>query len=266
MTIKIREVAGMSGSEGSDEADATLVFDVRKDPTDTMAAVRAAVVSSPVIPVTFDGLERTKYSWREEEENLRLQVTVNYSARLPESTLRRGFDTTGGTVRIFHSLQTAKFSRSGRTAADFHGLIGVRDGDPEGVDITVPALKLNYSYKWPPNVINNAYIKAMAGLAGTTNDAAYDTYAAGELLFLGCSGEIVPNIPTEINYGFAASADVTGLTLGDISGITKGGHDYLWIAYEEIADDTAKKKSKQALGAYVERVYRRSAFSSFGII
>lgn len=264
MTITIREIAGMSGSEGADEADAQLVFDVKKAPADTMADVRAAIITDT--PTTFDGLERTKFSWREEEENLRLQVTVSYSARLPESTLRRGFDATGGTVRIFHSYNTARFNKTGRTAPDFKGLIGVRDGDPEGVDVTVPALKLNYSYKWPQNVINNAYVKAAAALVGSTNTASFDTYAAGELLFLGCSGEIIPNVPTEISYQFAASADVTGLTLGDIASITKGGHDYLWVAYEESTDATAKKKTKFALGAYVERVYRRVDFSGFGII
>lgn len=264
MAIRIREMAGMSGDEGADEASATLVFDVWKAESDTMAAVRAAIITET--PTTFDGLERTKFSWREEEENRRLIVTVAYSAKLPESTLRRAFDSTGGTVRVFNSLATASYPRSGRTAPDFHGLIGIRDGDPEGVDKAVPALKLNYSYKWPANTITNAYIKALAGMVGLTNSATYDTYAAGELLFLGASGEVLPDVPTTIAYSFAASADVTGLTIADLASITKGGHDYLWIAYEEEADSSAKKKIRRPLSAYVERIYDRTAFSAFGII
>jgi hypothetical protein len=254
----------MSGDEGSDEASATLVFEVKKAPADTMAAVRAAIVTDT--PSTFDGLDRTKFSWREEEENLRLLVSVAYSAKLPESTLRRAFDTTGGTVRVFNSLATATFARTGRTAPDFHGLIGIRDGDPEGVDKVVPALKLNYSYKWPANTITNSYIKALAGMVGLTNSATYDTYGAGELLFLGGSGEVIPDVPTTVAYNFAASADVTGLTIADLASITKGGHDYLWIAYEEEADASAKKKIRRPLSAYVERIYDRTAFSAFGII
>lgn len=264
MTISIREVSGMSGDEGSDSSSSTLVFDVKKAPSDTMAAVRAKILSDT--PVTFDGLERNKFTWREEEENLRLLVSVGYSGKTPESTLRRAFDATGGNVRIFNSLATGTFQRPGRTAPNFRGLIGIRDGDPEGVDVVVPALKLNYTYKWPAGVITNAYIKSLAGMVGRTNSATWDTYAPGELLFLGGSGEIVDNLPTTISYSYAASADATGITIADITSIVKGGHDYLWIAYEEEADASAKKKVKRPLACYVERVYQRVAFSAFGII
>lgn len=262
MTVRIRETGGMNGSEGT-EAEATLLFEVRRAPSDTMADVRAAIIAET--PSTFDGLTREKYSWQEEEDTLRLKVSVNYSSKLPESTLRRGFDGTGGTIRVYNSQNTVKFAPSGRTAPDFAGLIGIRDGDPEGVDITIPALKLNYRYKWPANVINNAYVKSMAGLIGTTNTATWDTYGAGELLFLGLQGEIVDNLPCEVSYAFAASADVSGLTIGAIASVAKGGHDYLWVAYEEDTDATAKKKIKKPLGAYVERVYRRAAFSALGL-
>jgi hypothetical protein len=145
-------------------------------------------------------------------------------------------------------------------------MIGIRDGDPEGVDKTIPALKLNYSYRWPKNVITNAYAKSLAAMVGTTNTATFDTYGPGELLFLGASGEIVPDVTTTIRYMFAASADVSGLTIADITGIAKAGHDYLWIAYEEEADTSAKKKIRRPLAAYVERVYDRSNFGTFGII
>lgn len=262
MAIKIREVAGQSGSEG-ESAEAQLVYDVKKSAGDSIAAVRAAIIA--FAPSVYEGLAREKWAWQEEEENLRLRVTVTYNSRLPESTLRRGFDASGGTIRVFASSNTATFPRSGRTAPNFRGLIGIKDGDPEGVDITVPALKLNYRYKWPANVINNGYIKAMAGLVGTCNSASYDTYGAGELLFVGLSGEVVDDLPTEVTYAFAASADVTGLTLGDITGVNKGGHDYLWVAYEEDSDAAAKKKVKVPLAAYVERVYRRSSWSALGL-
>jgi hypothetical protein len=262
MAIKIREVAGLSGSEGQ-SAEASLVYDIKKAPGDSLTDVRTALLA--FCPVTFEGLARDKWAWQEEEENLRLRATVTYASRLPESLLRRGFDASGGTIRVFASGATARFARSGRTAPDFHGLIGIKDGDPEGVDITVPALKLSYRYKWPANVINNAYVKLMAGLVGTCNVSSYDTYGAGELLFIGLSGEIVEDLPTEITYGFAASADITGLTLGDITGVNKGGHDYLWVAYEEDADAAAKKKIKIPLAAYVERVYRRANWSALGL-
>lgn len=262
MAIKIREVAGMSGSEG-EEGAARILLDVKRAPSDSMSAVRSAVLAfaSP----TLDGLALNNYEWQEEEETRRLRFTLHYSSKLPESSLRRGFDATGGTIRLYASQNTATFPRAGRTAPNFRGLIGVKDGDPEGVDVTIPALRLNYRYKWPANVINNAYVKACAGLVGSCCSGSFDSYGPGELLFLGLQGEIVDNLPTEITYAFAASADVSGLTIGDITGIAKGGHDYLWIAYEEVADSAAKKSVKRPLAAYVERVYRRLSWSGLGL-
>lgn len=265
MAIKIREVAGMSGSEDNEQGEATLVYDIKKAPADSMAAVRAALIA--FCPTTFDGLARTKFSWAEEEENLRLRASVVYTAKLPESTLRRSFDGTGGTVRIFMGHTTTnKINPTGLTAPDFKGLINVKDGTPEGVDVTVPALKLVHSYKWPANVVTHAYCKALAGLVGTTNLATFDTYAPGELLFLGFSCELIDNRPTDIQYHYAASADVTGITLAGFPGINKPGHDYLWIAYREAEDTGAQRRATQPIGAYLERVYRRVSFSAFGYI
>jgi hypothetical protein len=271
MAIKIREVAGMSGSEDGDQAEATLVYDIKKGASDTMAAVRAALVA--LSPTTFDGLGRTKFTWSEEEENLRLRASVLYTAKAPESTLRRSFDGTGGTIRIFmgHTATTrinptAPPSGPAPVAPNYRGLINVKDGTPEGVDVTVPALKLVHSYKWPANVVTHAYCKALAGLVGTTNLAAYDTYAAGELLFLGFNCELVDGRPTDIQYHYAASADVTGITLAGFPSINKPGHDYLWIAYREAEDTAAERRATQPIGAYIERVYRRVSFSSFGYL
>ncbi len=263
MAIKVREVAGMSGGETSDEGNATILLDVKRAESDSMAAVRAAVLA--YAPATFDGKSFSTYEWQEEEETRRLRFTLKYSNKLPESVLRRGFDATGGTIRLFASQNTQRYPRPGRTAPDFRGLIGVKDGDPEGVDVTIPALRLNYRYRWPANTITNAYVKAAAGLVGSTCTSSFDTYNAGELLLLGVSGEIVDDTPTEITYAFAASADVSGLSIGDISGIVKGGHDYLWIAYEEEADGAAKKAVKRPLAVYVERVYRRLSWGGLGL-
>lgn len=264
MTIKIREVQGMSGSEDNDQAEAQLVYDIKKAPSDTMAAVRAALIA--FCPTTFDGLTRAKYTWNEEEENRRIRAVVTYNAKAAESSLRRSFDATGGTVRIFQSFNTSRVNATGYTAPDFKGLIAIRDGDPEGVDVTIPTMKIVHNYKWPANVITQAYCKSLAGVVGTTNTSSFDSYAAGELLFLGFNCELVPDRPTEVQYHYAASADVTGITLAGFPPIAKGGHDYLWIAYMEAEDATAQRRVKQPIGAYIERVYRRSAFSAFGYI
>lgn len=258
--VTVREIAGSSGDEGNDSFSAHLVFDVRKSSAESMAAVRAAIVADT--PATFDGLARNKYSWQEfDDVEGRFTVKVDYSARLPESTLRLSFDSTGGTVRIYQALAQTKYNPTyagALPAPDF------RKNIPGGVDITVGALKLNYRYKWPANVITSAYVRSVAALAGVTNNGVVDGYAAGSLLFLGCSGEIVPDVPTEIDYSFAAALEFTE-SFGDFTGVVVGPHDHLWVDFEEDYDDTAEKHVKRAAGAYVARVYRRIAFSTFGI-
>ena len=57
----------------------------------------------------------------------------------------------------------------------------------------------------------------------------------------------------EVMCSVAASANVTGLTIGDIGSIAKNGHQVLWIAYKD-ADDSGKP-AVQPQSVYVERVY-----------
>jgi len=57
----------------------------------------------------------------------------------------------------------------------------------------------------------------------------------------------------EVIHSVAASANVTGLTIGDIGSIAKNGHQVLWIAYKD-ADDSGKP-AVQPQSVYVERVY-----------
>ncbi len=100
------------------------------------------------------------------------------------------------TVRMYTSKNTQRFPAAGRTAPDFKGAIGIKqsgnDTEPEGVDIVTPVLKLTATYRHPKNTIDLAYVNAVAGLSGRTNNAPFYGYAAGELLFLGCVGELIP--------------------------------------------------------------------------
>ena len=69
----------------------------------------------------------------------------------------------------------------------------------------------------------------------------------------------------EITFRFAASPNVTHLTIGDITGVDKKGWEYLWVRYADSVDDTAKALVKKPIAAYVERVYEYGDFSLLGI-
>jgi hypothetical protein len=56
---------------------------------------------------------------------------------------------------------------------------------------------------------------------------------------------------------------VTEQTIGDITGIVKNGHEYLWVRYEDaVSTNELVKKPKFV---YVNKVYRDGNFSGLGI-
>ena len=282
MTVKTKFLCGSNGSAETKAGEAVLTFEAWDDNLTTgrpttvanfaslIASLKAAVKAA--CPSTFDGLYYDSMSWREEDGEHRYLFDVKYSWKNPEATIRWSFDTTGGTIKITTLKDTTKFAIADRTAPDFENAIGVKSGgEPEGVDITIPALKLTATYRHAETSIHvnaitiDTYIKTLASMVGTTNDATVLTYEAGELLFLGATGEFVPGQANEFQYHFAASANATGLTIGAITDIEKKGHDYLWILFEGDDDEDAQKTVQRPLAAYVERVYSESDFGDLHI-
>ncbi len=262
--IKIKMIQGQSGGLSTSDESHTLKYDVwDKNRVATPLDLRAAFLS--YIPSVYSSCGLDSLDMQEEEGTTHWFFTAKYASKAVESLLRIGWDSTGGTVKLTASRGTTKYAPSGRTAPDFKNAIGVKGGEPEGVDVTVPVLKLTFSYKWPKSVIDLAYVKALAGLVGTVNNGTFYTFSAGELLFLGTSGELDPTTATDIRYHFAASKNATGLSIGDIAGIAKQGHQYLWVGFEASEDTTAKKLVQRPLGAYVETVYGVSDFADFNI-
>jgi hypothetical protein len=177
----------------------------------------------------------------------------------------RSFDTTGGTQ---HKTQAEAESRFGSNAPDQQKAIGVDSNGVNGVDIVVPQLSWQESYDVPNSYVTSAWIRGVAGVTGTTNNAAFRGFEAGEVLFLGCSGsqewdDQKGSGPWSLSFRFAASKNVTGETIGDITGIAKKGHEYLWVRYEDAVSSGSLLKKPKAV--YVNKVYKDSNFSALGI-
>lgn len=215
------------------------------------------------------------------------QVTVSYEKTGADDDnqtdpLRRSrsFDTSGGTQHITQAdggkitSTGTTTTRSGTerrfpsTAPSMDSAIGVDGDSVSGVDIVVPALSWTESYDVPSSYVTAAYIRRVAALTGTTNDATFRGFAAGEVLFLGCSGNQDWDAdkgdgPWSLSYKFVASPNVTGQTIGSITGVEKKGHDYLWVRYEDsVSGSDLIKKPKYV---YVNTVYKEGAFSGLGI-
>jgi hypothetical protein len=199
------------------------------------------------------------------------QLTINYekTGADDEATAplkrARSFDTTGGTQ---HKTQAEAESRFGSNAPDQQKAIGVDSNGVNGVDIVVPQLSWQESYDVPNSYVTSAWIRGVAGVTGTTNNAAFRGFEAGEVLFLGCSGsqewdDQKGSGPWSLSFRFAASKNVTGETIGDITGIAKKGHEYLWVRYEDAGSSGSLLKKPRAV--YVNKVYKDSNFSALGI-
>src|SRR5262252_4345036 len=166
------------------------------------------------------------------------------------------FDTTGATIKLKcgkQHIQTVWASGSG--PADPHaGAIGVKpDGDCDGADITIPCLKINVQFRHPIGVITMAQAKALAAATGHTNLNPYLSHNAGELLFLGATGQDGTNTETEVAYQFASSSNVTGLSFGSIAGVNKKGWEFAWVEFKP-GIDTGHPATKP-IAVHIERVY-----------
>jgi len=221
------------------------------------------------------------------------QVVVNYARDGADDDTQtdplkrsRSFDTTGGTQHITQAVG-ASYTLTSRygattvtestetkyppgTAPSMDSAINVDGSTVHGVDIVVPQLTWTESYDVPSVYVTSAYIKGVAALTGTTNNSAFRSFAAGEVLFLGAAGSHEWDDqrgigPWSLSFKFVASPNVSGQKIGTIEGIEKKGHEYLWCRYEDSIDTTQFVPIKKVKYVYVNKVYRSGDFSQLGI-
>lgn len=199
------------------------------------------------------------------------QVTINYEKtgaepETPDPLKRsRSFDTTGGTQHMTQAFAETKY---GANAPDQKKAIGVDSNGVNGVDVVTPQLQWQESYDVPNSYVTSSWIRGVAGVTGTTNNGSFRGFEAGEVLFVGCSGsqewdDQKGRGPWSLSFRFVASKNVTGEVIGDISGVAKKGHEYLWVRYEDAVDSNVLLKKPKAV--YVNKVYREADFSALGI-
>ncbi len=189
-------------------------------------------------------------------------VTVPYGPRQrEEGTASFTFDTGGATVTVKHGrAHVADYSTTTSNVNEFGGLINATPDGVEGTEIVIPALRLTWTFSHPRGDITVARVKALAAATGTTNSGSFRGFAAGELLFVGASGNEGTDCPAGIAYNCIAMAHLTGASIGPISGIDKNAHDYLWVSYDAVTVGGVAGKVIRRVN--VERMYNASDFAS----
>jgi hypothetical protein len=229
-----------------------------------------AIEQDPTDPVTVDGISyflKTKKVSRIAEDKHELRCVYEPATSTPvENDSAYSFDTGGGNTHIMNSLETVGRYPSG--AADQHNMIGVTGDSVDGVDIQIPTFTFSETHWKGLAFVDAAYKAVVAGLTGQVNNASFKGFAAGEVLFLGASGQRRGEHLWEITYRFSAQKNKTGQTIGPITNIAKKGWEYLWVRYVEGGKEGSGALActvKKPISVYVERVYESGDFSTLDI-
>lgn len=256
--IRIQEISGRSGTDtttGTDTAERTW----RISGTTSPQIAKRALIDGPVPINQYDGLFIESVTYDQGPSHNTWDLTATYSAAVPNvGGYTVSIDTTGAQILQTSSYGQTRFPAPGTTAPDYLNAIDVQDGSPQGVERIIPALKINVRAKIDTNFITSimGYSRTIASLTGTTNSVAMfgGVFAIGELLFAGASGEVVAEEP-QLTFTFLASANISGATIGDITGINKLGHQYLWFLFDQAKDATTGMLISKPRAAYVDTIY-----------
>lgn len=271
MAIALRELSPIAGGQSvADPAlDVPYMLTGEEDLITTLAYFEANV------PAVYAGLPLRDYSFQHEGAGL-WTITAHFRKREPQAveTTRWRIQTGGGSTKITQSKSTINRYVASGTAPDFKGAIGVTPDGIDGVEIRIPQFRFTGQRKVDIANITSAYIDAIYQATAKVNSnsqlvaffgVAPITFPAGTLLLDDVQIDQQSEDYVDLTCAFIAEPNRTGLTVGDITGIAKDGHDYLWVRYREKEDTASKRMVKIPDSVHVERVYDRTSFAFLGL-
>lgn len=175
-------------------------------------------------------------------------------------------DYSGETAKILQGLAVVNtYPAPGEPAVNFKGAINVTSDGVEGVEIEVPVFTFSLSISIPTSLFTTSYQASVARITKSVNSHNWRGFAPKEVRFDGMAVSGTYGERTSMTYRFSVSPNATDLTIGDITGITKAGWDYLWCYYWEDEDTTAKMMIKKPRQVNVNQVYPLGNFLALGL-
>ena len=249
-----------------DPTSAEIPYAVWGVPTSEIARAMVIEASPPTYTVNEIPLFRKQATVEETGPEAHI-VHVIYGPIKPPESRGTSSHSIPPAVKITRALRPSTIRPAGKTAADHKGAIGVTDHGVEGCEIVVPKFSWSETWQLPIETYDWAYSQTLKSITGKVNAASFRGFPAGQVLFRGGKGSGSNKNPTliEITYSFDQSDDVTEQTIGDITGVSKAGWQYLWVQYRETDDTDAKSFARRPVAAYVEKVYEATSFAELGI-
>ncbi|GIW83216.1 MAG: hypothetical protein KatS3mg105_5023 [Gemmatales bacterium] len=162
------------------------------------------------------------------------------------------------TQKIYMSLHTvAKYKALNdlRPIPDHRKAIGVSRDGVDGVDIVVPEFTWSEQWKFSSIFITWRYLKVVADLVGRVNRKKFRTFDSESVMFMGAQVDASGTEETKITFNFRYEPNVKNIKINDdFPLIEKKGHQYLWVAYEDIISNNNILKRPRAV--YIEEVGR----------
>jgi hypothetical protein len=197
-----------------------------------------------------------------------------FGAPPPSDTSFFNFEAQTSSERVFRSIKSK--SRHGAAddgldpegATDYAGLINVTDEGVEGVEILAP----KFSFSMTAYIDDEDLQSAIADIARSvarTNDASFQGFAAGEVLFISASGARRADEESwEINFGFMCEPNRENIEVdtplapaGKITVAQKLGWDYIWARSVPYTDPDTGRLGTATEAVYVEQMYETADFS-----
>lgn len=262
---------------GGNSAERRYIIKGESSQADALAALLADA------PTTYNSIGRNTLgaSVTETDEDGVYEGRVPYGgssgARLALGETRIEFNISSQQTQITHSLNTEHGHSITGAVTDRKKAIGeTADGTVEGTSILTPSVDFVIKKVVASSSVNSTLLDNIISVRTNSpvNNSAFshaDTdgrrvdLAAGEGLFLGMSNAALGDGTDELAFNFAASKNLTGISIGDMTGIAKDGWEYLWVYYRREADDTAKTVPLRPAEAYVEKVYGTGSWAGLGL-
>jgi hypothetical protein len=218
-------------------------------------------------PTTCQGLIRQHIQLKEEGGGI-WSGRVEYGVHDTELSTW-SFEIGTEALRVTHAKEhIADYPAS---ATNHQGAINVvKDGAGkirvEGADVLTDTFTWEETHFLPYDLVATYdFVANLKAAKLHVNDADWRIWNAGEVLFLGATGAKRNEETVPITYRFQSSDNVTGWTVGTITGIDKQGHHLAWVEYAATEDAVANDVAGRAKAVHIERVYDYVDFSTLGI-